>query len=57
MYVPGVLACSGHVEKGEPVAVSVSVEQPGADGGWVVGLTRGTTLQASHTGKNRFPWI
>ncbi|KAL8474008.1 hypothetical protein ACS0TY_030043 [Phlomoides rotata] len=49
VYVPGVLACSAHVEKGEQVAVSVSVEQPGADGGWVVGITRGIVLQASHT--------
>ncbi|KAK4484308.1 hypothetical protein RD792_006885 [Penstemon davidsonii] len=36
VYVPGVLACSAHVEKGEPVAVSVAVEQAGADGGWGV---------------------
>ncbi|KAF7123419.1 hypothetical protein RHSIM_Rhsim12G0010200 [Rhododendron simsii] len=36
VYVPGVLACSAHVEKGDVVAVSVSVEQPGQDGGWVV---------------------
>ncbi|KAL8473991.1 hypothetical protein ACS0TY_030731 [Phlomoides rotata] len=49
VYVPGVLTCSAHVEKEEQVAVSVSVEQPEADGGWVVGLTRGTVLQASHT--------
>ncbi|KAK6116314.1 hypothetical protein DH2020_049941 [Rehmannia glutinosa] len=44
VYVPGVLACSAHVEKGEPVAVSVAVEQPGADGGWGVGFTRGTRV-------------
>lgn len=50
MYVPGVLACSAHVEKGELVAVSVSVEQPGVDGGWGVGITRGTVLQGSETG-------
>lgn len=55
MYVPGVLACSAHVEKGETVAVSVSVEQRGTDGGWGVGFTRGTVLQGSQTGKNRFP--
>ncbi|CAL5340631.1 unnamed protein product [Camellia sinensis] len=29
IYVPGVLACSAHVEKGDAVAVSVDVEQPG----------------------------
>lgn len=51
MYVPGVLACSAHVEKGDVVAVSVAVEQPGQDGGWVVGMTRGTVLQGSHIGK------
>ncbi|KAI3457699.1 hypothetical protein Pfo_014362 [Paulownia fortunei] len=56
VYVPGVLACSAHVEKGEPVAVSVAVEQPGADGGWGVGFTRGTVLQGSLTGKNPSPW-
>ncbi|KAI6673234.1 hypothetical protein NL676_001140 [Syzygium grande] len=28
VYVPGVLACSAHVEKGDVVAVSVAVEQP-----------------------------
>lgn len=50
MYVPGVLACSAHVEKGDEVVVSVSIEQPGADGGWVVGITRGTILQGSQTG-------
>lgn len=55
MYVPGVLACSAHVEKGEKVAVSVAVEQPGADGGWVVGLTRGTILQGSQTGMDISP--
>ncbi|XP_057792904.1 rRNA (cytosine-C(5))-methyltransferase NOP2C isoform X2 [Salvia miltiorrhiza] len=49
VYVPGVLACSAHVEKGEQVAVSVAVEQPGADGGWGVGFTRGTVLQGSQT--------
>ncbi|THG16700.1 hypothetical protein TEA_011416 [Camellia sinensis var. sinensis] len=36
VYVPGVLACSAHVEKGDAVAVSVAVEQPGQDGGWGV---------------------
>ncbi|CAO2163570.1 unnamed protein product [Urochloa humidicola] len=45
VYVPGVLACSSHVEKGDKVAVSVAVEQPVKDGGWAVGITRGTILQ------------
>ncbi|KAI4308118.1 hypothetical protein L6164_031224 [Bauhinia variegata] len=47
IYVPGVMACSGHVEKGDMVAVSVAVEQPGLDGGWGIGMTRGTVLQGS----------
>ncbi|KAL7187081.1 hypothetical protein ACSBR1_037201 [Camellia fascicularis] len=49
VYVPGVLACSAHVEKGDAVAVSVAVEQPGQDGGWGVGMTRGTILQGLQT--------
>ncbi|XP_059663352.1 rRNA (cytosine-C(5))-methyltransferase NOP2C isoform X2 [Cornus florida] len=49
VYVPGVLACSGHVEKGDVVAVSVAVEQPGPDGGWGIGITRGTVLQGLQT--------
>lgn len=52
VYVPGVLACSSHVEKGDIVAVSVAVEQPGTDGGWGVGITRGTVLQGQQTGKS-----
>ncbi|KAL3502535.1 hypothetical protein ACH5RR_036984 [Cinchona calisaya] len=47
VYVPGVLACSAHVEKGDVVAVAVAVEQPGADGGWGANITRGTILQGS----------
>ncbi|KAL1307641.1 hypothetical protein AAHE18_17G047100 [Arachis hypogaea] len=46
-YVPGVMACSAHVEKGDTVAVSVAVEQKGVDGGWGIGMTRGTVLQGS----------
>ncbi|XP_010919742.1 rRNA (cytosine-C(5))-methyltransferase NOP2C [Elaeis guineensis] len=45
VYVPGVLACSSHVEKGDIVAVSVAVEQPLNDNCWGVGITRGTVLQ------------
>ncbi|KAL5989974.1 hypothetical protein ACLOJK_010869 [Asimina triloba] len=49
IFVPGVLACSSHVEKGDTVAVSVAVEQPGLDCGWGVGITRGTVLQGLQT--------
>ncbi|XP_068336457.1 rRNA (cytosine-C(5))-methyltransferase NOP2C-like [Pyrus communis] len=49
VYVPGVLGCTAHVEKGDIVAVSVAVQQPGADGGCVVGITRGTVPQGSET--------
>ncbi|XP_073065212.1 rRNA (cytosine-C(5))-methyltransferase NOP2C [Primulina eburnea] len=54
VYVPGVLACSAHVEKGDPVAVSVAVEQPGTDGGWGIGFTRGTVLEGSQTDPYHF---
>lgn len=55
MYVPGVMACSAHVEKGDVVAVSVAVEQAGLNGGWSIGMTRGTVLQGSPTGKKHIP--
>ncbi|CAH8361298.1 unnamed protein product [Eruca vesicaria subsp. sativa] len=42
VYVPGVLACTAHVEKGDAVAFCVAMEQPGD---WSVNMTRGTTLQ------------
>ncbi|KAL0797436.1 hypothetical protein Bca101_052610 [Brassica carinata] len=46
VYVPGVLACTAHVEKGDAVAVCVAMEQPGdEEGDWSVNMTRGTTLQ------------
>ncbi|KAI3437518.1 uncharacterized protein J3R85_005285 [Psidium guajava] len=45
VYVPGAMACSAHVEKGDVVAVSVAVEQPSPDGAWNVNMTRGTVLQ------------
>ncbi|KAJ3683407.1 hypothetical protein LUZ60_013634 [Juncus effusus] len=45
VYVPGVMACSAHVEEGDRVAVSVGTEQPGETGGWAIGITRGTVLQ------------
>ncbi|KAK1302727.1 hypothetical protein QJS10_CPB12g00528 [Acorus calamus] len=50
VFVPGVLACSAHVEKGGIVSVSVAVEQPITDGGWSVGITRGTVLQGLESG-------
>ncbi|XVE72339.1 hypothetical protein DITRI_Ditri11bG0031800 [Diplodiscus trichospermus] len=49
IYVPGVMACSSHVEEGDLVAVSVAVEQPASDGGWGLGITRGTVLQGLPT--------
>ncbi|KAE8718744.1 NOL1/NOP2/sun family protein isoform 2 [Hibiscus syriacus] len=49
VYVPGVMACSSHVEEGDLVAVSVAVEQPSPDGGWGLGITRGTVLQGLPT--------
>lgn len=51
VYVPGVLACSSHVEKGDLIAVSVAVEQPISDGGWSFGFTRGIVLQGSQSGQ------
>ncbi|KAG9448007.1 hypothetical protein H6P81_014135 [Aristolochia fimbriata] len=49
IFVPGALACSAHVEKGDTVAVSVAVEQPSSEGGWNFGFTRGTVLQGLET--------
>lgn len=54
VYVPGILACSAHVEKGDVVAVSVAVEQPGVDGDWGVGITRGIVLQGLQTDPHYF---
>ncbi|KAM7503031.1 hypothetical protein LguiB_001935 [Lonicera macranthoides] len=54
VYVPGVLACSAHVEKGDVVAVSVAVEKRGPDGGWGTGITRGTILQGLQTDPHYF---
>ncbi|KAG6542737.1 hypothetical protein Mapa_015812 [Marchantia paleacea] len=48
VFVPGVLACSQHVEEGDVVAVTVAVERPDGGGGWSVGITRGTTLESEH---------
>eukprot|EP00850_Spirogloea_muscicola_P005372 SM000024S07834 [mRNA] locus=s24:880544:884052:+ [translate_table: standard] len=63
VFVPGVLACSSHVEAGDTVAVSVAVEQlvppkpsgapdhsmAGAGSGWSRAVfTRGTTLGSAH---------
>ncbi|XP_018472577.2 rRNA (cytosine-C(5))-methyltransferase NOP2C [Raphanus sativus] len=49
VYVPGVLACTAHVEKGDAVAVCVAMEQPNDEGDWSVNMTRGTTLQGQPT--------
>lgn len=49
VYVPGILACSAHVEKGDLVAVSVGVEQPIRDNEWAIGITRGIVLQGLKT--------
>jgi len=49
VFVPGVLACSAHVEKGDMIAVSVAVERPDLAGGWMVGITRGTMLSGAET--------
>ncbi|CAM6098706.1 unnamed protein product [Calypogeia fissa] len=48
VFVPGLLACSLHVDKGEEVAVTAAVERPDLNGGFYVGITRGTTLQSEH---------
>ncbi|PPD68624.1 hypothetical protein GOBAR_DD34497 [Gossypium barbadense] len=54
VYVPGIMACSSHVEEGDLVAVSVAVEQPFPDGGWGLGITRGTVLQGLPTDPYHF---
>lgn len=45
IFVPGVHACSAHVEEGDEVAVSVAIEQRDGNGGWAVGWTRGSILR------------
>ncbi|KAK1373954.1 hypothetical protein POM88_030147 [Heracleum sosnowskyi] len=52
VFVPGVLACSAHVEEGDVVAVSVALEQSISEGKWGTGITRGTVMQGLQTGKN-----
>ncbi|CAN6453050.1 unnamed protein product [Victoria cruziana] len=49
VYVPGVMACSSHVEKGDAVTVSVAVEQHIPGSGFGVAMTRGTVLQGLTT--------
>lgn len=49
VFVPGVLACSQHVEKGDVVAVSVALERPLPDGKWGFGITRGIVLQGNQS--------
>ncbi|KAJ7563859.1 hypothetical protein O6H91_03G128600 [Diphasiastrum complanatum] len=48
VFVPGVLACSGHVERGDLVAVSVAVEKFDGNRKWSAGITRGTILSSEH---------
>ncbi|KAL9230256.1 hypothetical protein vseg_005633 [Gypsophila vaccaria] len=54
VFVPGVLACSAHVEKGDTVAVSVALERLEPDGKWGTGITRGTILQGLDTDPHYF---
>ncbi|WOH00013.1 hypothetical protein DCAR_0519369 [Daucus carota subsp. sativus] len=49
VFVPGVLACSAHVEEGDVVAVSVALEQSTSEGKWGTGITRGTVMQGLQT--------
>ncbi|XP_074287134.1 rRNA (cytosine-C(5))-methyltransferase NOP2C [Silene latifolia] len=49
VYVPGVLACSAHVEKGDSVAISAALERLESDGKWGTGITRGVILQGTDT--------
>nr|KAJ0208833.1 hypothetical protein LSAT_V11C400204680 [Lactuca sativa] len=49
VYIPCILACSAHVEKGDLVAVSVVVEQPSRNNGWAIGITHGIVLQGLKT--------
>ncbi|KAI4378366.1 hypothetical protein MLD38_015855 [Melastoma candidum] len=49
VYVPGVMGCSAHVEKGDVVAVSVAVEQHNPTSGWGLHMTRGIVLQGRQT--------
>eukprot|EP00249_Psilotum_nudum_P007373 c20508_g1_i3 orf=667-2094(+) len=53
VFVPGVLACSGHLEKGDIVALSAAVERSDGNGNWAVGITRGTVLYSGHA-KSQF---
>jgi methyltransferase NSUN6 len=57
VYVPGIMACSAHVEKGDTVAVSVAIEQQGSDWGWSSGMTRGIVLQGSETGISKCIYV
>jgi hypothetical protein len=48
VFVSGLLACSGHIEKDELVAVFVVVERLDGEGRWLVGVFRGMTLGTEH---------
>lgn len=54
IFVPGVLACSTRVEKGDVVAVSVGIEQREGNGKWGTGITRGIILQGLETDAHYF---
>lgn len=45
------------MEKGDTIAVSVSVEQKGSDGSWSAGMTRGIVLQGSDTGTSKCIYV
>lgn len=51
VFIPGVLACSGSLEAGEWVGVSVAIERRVEGGGeerWKGGCTRGAVLGSEH---------
>lgn len=54
IFVPGIFACSAHVEQGDTVAVSVAIEKPQSDSKWGTGITRGTILQGLETDAHYF---
>ncbi|XP_024521153.1 putative methyltransferase NSUN6 isoform X2 [Selaginella moellendorffii] len=47
VFVPGVLACSEHVDEGDSVAVFARIEVKDSAGKWSNGVTRGTTIPLS----------
>lgn len=55
--MPGLLACSLHVDQGDEVAVTAAVERPDSNGGFLVGFTRGTTLASEHAKARMFSYF